>query len=235
MSLSLKQFEAQMPDASCLSSHGLEMESSLHYLQLAILVSCLEWLWQGRQDYFIGANLTVYFSRNQLKQEDVRGPDFFLVRSVSNHPRRSWVVWEEDGKYPDLVIELLSESTVATDRTIKKQLYQDRWRTPEYFWFSPDTQEFAGWRLMGHTYEAIDANEQGWRWSQELELYLGVFNGQLRYFSQTGELVPTPAEAAQQERQRANQEQQRADQEQQRAQRVAARLQALGEDPTQYL
>jgi Uma2 family endonuclease len=210
------------------------MESSLHYLQLALLVSCLEWLWQGREDFFIGANLTVYFSRNQLKREDVRGPDLFLVKGVDNHPRKSWVVWEEDGKYPDLVIELLSESTATSDRTVKKQLYQDRWRTPEYFWFSPDTLEFAGWRLVGHEYEAIEETPQGRRWSQELELYLGVLAGQLRYFRSTGELVPTPLEAAQQERQLAEQERQLAEQERQRSERLAARLRELGDDPNQY-
>jgi hypothetical protein len=141
----------------------------------------------------------------------------FLVKAVANHPRKSWVVWEEDGKYPDLVIELLSDSTATKDRTVKKQLYQDRWRTPEYFWFSPETQEFAGWQLVGHEYKAIAANEQGWLWSQELELYLGVLAGQLRYFKSTGALVPTPTEAAEQEHQQAEQEHQQAEQERQRA------------------
>ena len=37
-------------------------------------------------DYFIGANLTVYFSLQQLKNRDFRGPDFFLVRNVDNSP-----------------------------------------------------------------------------------------------------------------------------------------------------
>jgi Uma2 family endonuclease len=79
-------------------------------------------LWQDRSDFFIGANLTIYFSRQQLKNHDFRGPDFFLVRNSDRKPRRSWVVWEEDGKYPDLIIELLSDSTAATDRALKKEL-----------------------------------------------------------------------------------------------------------------
>jgi Uma2 family endonuclease len=32
-------------------------------------------------------------------------------------------VWEEDGKYPDLIIELLSDSTEDVDREIKLELY----------------------------------------------------------------------------------------------------------------
>ena len=111
---------------------------------------------------------------------------------MSGHPRTSWVVWEEDGQYPNLIIELLSESTENVDRGIKKQLYQDRFRTPEYFWFAPDSLEFMGYRLVGHKYQEIPLTNTNKRWSEELELYLGVKEGKLRYFTPDGELVPTP-------------------------------------------
>lgn len=58
-----EKFAAAMPDASVLWSDEPEMESSLHYQQLKLLVATLERLWRERRDYFIGANLTVYFSR----------------------------------------------------------------------------------------------------------------------------------------------------------------------------
>ncbi len=213
-----------MPDATQLWSDEPEMESSLHYAQLALLVSCLEWLWRDRQDFFIGANLTIYFSRQQLKNRDFRGPDFFLVKDVEKRPRRSWVVWEEEGNYPDLIIELLSDSTAAIDRGLKKNLYESRFRTPEYFWFSPETLEFQGYRIDGGRYILIEPNDQGWLWSQELELYLGVVDQKLRYLSQESELIPTPAEAAQQA-------QLQAEQERQRSERLAEQLRTLGIDP----
>jgi Uma2 family endonuclease len=43
------------------------------------------------------------------------------VKDVTNQLRNSWVVWEEDGRYPNLIIELLSDSTSKTDRTLKKR------------------------------------------------------------------------------------------------------------------
>ncbi|MBE9203248.1 Uma2 family endonuclease [Synechocystis salina LEGE 06099] len=218
------QFEAQMPNAKLLLSDEPEMESSLHSDQLMLLVACLNWLWRDRQDYFIGANLTIYFSRQQLKNRDFRGPDFFLVKGVKKTPRPSWVVWEEDGQYPNLIIELLSDSTASTDRSLKKQLYQDRFRTPEYFWFSPDTLEFEGFRLVGHRYESIPLTETGKRWSEELELFLGVENGQLRYFFLDEALVPTPQEAAETAQQLLQREKIRAD-------RLAEYLMAQGIDP----
>ena len=198
MALTAQQLADLMPDATQLESNEPEMETSLHYAQLALLVACLEWLWQDQTDFFIGANLTIYFSREQLKNRDYRGPDFFLVKNTAKRPRKSWVVWEEDGQYPDLIIELLSDSTAKTDKNLKKALYQDRFRTPEYFWFSPETLELAGHRLVNQVYEAIQPNEAGLLWSEVLDLYIGVHEGQLRYFSPAAELIPTPAETAQQ-------------------------------------
>jgi Uma2 family endonuclease len=221
MVLTPQQLDAMMPDASQLYSDEPEMESSLHYAQLLILVTCLEWLWRDRNDYFIGANLTIYFSRQQLRNRDFRGPDFFLVKQTQKRPRNSWVVWEEDGKYPNLIIELLSTSTADTDRNLKKTLYQDRFHTPEYFYFSPDTLEFAGFRLTGSEYQEISPNANGWRWSQELGLYLGIDAGKLRYFTSEGTLVPTPEEAA-------LQAQSQLQQERERAERLAEKLRSLG-------
>lgn len=231
MSLTAKEFADLLPDATYLESDEPEMESSVHYAQLALLVACLEFLWQDRSDFFIGANLTVYFSRQQLRNREFRGPDFFLVKPAERRHRNSWVVWEEDGKYPNIIVELLSPTTEDTDRTLKKLLYQDRFRTPEYFWFSPTTLEFVGLRLDGHEYQDIPLDENGWRWSEELQLFLGVKNNQLRYFAADGSLVPTPDEAANQARQKAEEERQKAEEERQRADRLAERLRSLGINP----
>ena len=224
MALTAQEIEALMPDCTELLSDEPEMESSLHYTQLLILVTCLEWLWRDRENFFIGANLSVYYSRQQLKNRDFRGPDFFLVKDTEKRPRLSWVIWEEDGKYPNVIIELLSDSTAKVDKGLKKQLYQNQFRTPEYFWFSPNTLELVGWRLTDSEYKTIPVSENGWYWSQELGLYLGVWEDRLRYFTVEGRLVPTPEEAnleeirkAEIERQKAETERQKAESERQKA------------------
>ena len=227
-----QELEAQMPDASQLLSDEPEMESSLHYLQLMMLVACLELAWQDRQDFFIGANLTVYFSRQQLKNRDFRGPDFFLVKNTERRHRTSWVVWEEDGKYPDLIIELLSNSTAKVDRQLKRQLYAERFHTPEYFYFSPETGEFAGFRLQLDQYFPIEPNDQGWLWSEVLGLFLGGRDQQLRYFSIEGAVLPTPQEAIQIEVAKGlalvEQERLRATQAESELQALRAKLRSLG-------
>ncbi|CAD5947320.1 hypothetical protein NO108_02691 [Planktothrix rubescens] len=231
MSITAEQLEALMPDGTQVESEYIEMESTLHYLQLALLVSCLDWLWKDRTDYFIGANLTIYFSRQQLRNRDFRGPDFFLVRNTSKLPRKSWVVWEEEGKHPDLIIELLSNSTAETDKTTKKSLYQDQFRTQEYFWFSPDDLELTGFKLIGQEYQVIIPNQQGLLASEVLGLFLGIYQEKLRYFTPEGDLVPTPEEAALQAENRANEAENRANEAQNRAKRLAEQLRSLGIEP----
>ena len=172
------------------------METELHLRQLMLLIQSLEFLWKDRQDFYAFGNLTIYYSPNQRKSEYFRGPDFFVVLGVARKPRKSWVVWEEEGKYPHVIIEILSDSTAETDRGLKKEIYQETFRTPNYFWFDPTSLEFKGFQLMAGKYEEIAANEQGWLWSQQLELFLGVHDSQLRFFTPEGKLVPTPEEVA---------------------------------------
>ena len=194
---------------SNLESDEPPLESSLHLQQMLLLIQCLNWWWRDINkinNYFVAGNMTVYYSPRQIKTKDFRGPDFFLVLDTENRERNSWVVWEEGGKYPNLIIELLSPSTASTDKGLKKQIYQDIFRTPEYFWFNPQNLEFAGFILFGGTYQPIEPNPQGLLWSQQLNLYLGVHDGKLRYFLPEGQLMLTPEEYGVQATQRAEQQ-----------------------------
>jgi Uma2 family endonuclease len=185
-----------VPSSDLLSDEP-PMETYLHLQQMILLLKCLEWRWRNQQDFFAAGNLTIYYSPRQRKSEHFRGPDFFVVLDVERKPRKSWVVWEEGGKYPNMIVEILSTTTAETDRGLKKQIYQDIFRTPDYFWFDPETLEFQGFQLMSGQYQAIEPNENGWLWSQQLGLYLGIDHDQLRFFTPQGKLVLTPEETAQ--------------------------------------
>ncbi|MFM7365543.1 MAG: Uma2 family endonuclease [Cuspidothrix sp.] len=172
------------------------VETELHLEQIMLLIKCLKWLWKDKNDFYAAGNLTIYYSPNQKKSEYFRGPDFFVVLGTERKTRKSWVVWEEDGKYPNFILEILSPTTANTDREYKKELYQNTFRTPDYFWFDPYTLEFAGFHLVDGKYQSIEPNEKGYLWSEQLGLYLGIYEGLLRYFTASGELVPTPEESA---------------------------------------
>ncbi|MEC4818984.1 MAG: Uma2 family endonuclease [Scytonema sp. PMC 1069.18] len=200
------------------------LESELHLEQIMLLLKCLKWLWRDKNDFYAAGNLTIYYSPHQKKSEDFRGPDFFVVLETERKTRKSWVVWEEDGKYPNLILEILSESTANTDKDLKKKIYQDTFRTPDYFWFDPYTLEFAGFHLLDGKYQPLEPNSQGHLWSQQLGLYLGIHQGLLRFFTPEGQLVLTPEEIAEQATQKAEQATQKAE-------RLAAKLRELNIDP----
>ncbi len=199
------------------------LESELHLRQIILLLNCLEWLWQDKNDFYAAGNLTIYYSQNQRRNEDFRGPDFFVVLDTERKTRKSWVIWEEDGKYPNFILEILSDSTANVDRNLKKKLYQNTFRTPDYFWFDPYSLEFAGFHLLDGKYQAIEPNEQGHLWSQQLELYLGIHQGLLRFFTANGELVPTPEEQAESEREQKEYEREQKEIAQQKAEKLAAK------------
>ena len=243
--------EEQLP-----SDDGIPMETQRHKLQMDFLVDPLS-DWLSKENAFVGGNMFVYFSPQQVKTYDYRGPDVFVVLDVPHRERKSWVVWEE-GKAPDVVIELLSETTAKFDKQEKKTIYQDRLRVPEYFWFDPfNPEDLAGFYLREGVYETIQADAPGKLISRQLNLALVTWSGSfkgvetmwLRWATLEGELLPTEQEKAEQEhqraeqehqqaaqerqraeqeRQRAEQERQRAEQEHQRAERLAQRLRELG-------
>ncbi|HEX6903019.1 MAG TPA: Uma2 family endonuclease [Thermoanaerobaculia bacterium] len=198
---------------------GIPMENNLHVIQFSVLRDLVDGVMKDREreDYFTAGNIFVYYSIEQA--HDVakggsyfRGPDFFLVTGVPPKPvREAWVSWEEGGRLPDLIVELLSPSTADIDRTEKKDLYARVFRTPEYYLYDFDTEELEGFRLAGNVYKPMRRDSQGRYRSEVLGLDIGLWRGVLkrqkaewiRFFHPDGRLVPTPEERAEAERQRA--------------------------------
>lgn len=195
-------------------------------------------------DFYVGINMFVYYSWQQVRNKDFKGPDVYFVKDVDGQRRRLyWAIWDEDGRYPDVIIELLSESTERADLGSKKQLYEQRFRTPEYFCVAPEVEQLHGWHLANSKYVPITPDERGWLWSEQLRLWLGPWQGTYlfeehtwpRFYHADGTLVLLPEEAERQRaevaEQRAEAAEQRAEQERQRAEQLAARLRALGIEP----
>lgn len=232
------------PDAELLDgplSDEPQMETVKHVQQLKLLLELCEWIFRDRHDVLATGNLTIFFSPEQLKRQDFRGPDFFLVLGTDPRPRNSWVVWNEGGRYPDLIVELLSRKTRSKDLGIKKQTYQDVFRTPEYYAFDPRTGALFAFELVDGQYRPRIPDASGRVWSDKLGHYLKVHEKQLRFVTREGDLVPTGlerglmAEAAARQAEAAEQQARaaagRAEEAEQRAERLAARLRALGGDP----
>lgn len=141
---------------------GVPLESSWHLDAMYLLIRILRHFWRNRTDVYVAGNMFLYFDPKQTKTRHFRGPDFFVVNGVKdNSPRKSWVIWEEDGLAPNFVIELASPTTVNFDLTDKKDIYEQILKTPEYIVYNPETEELRGWRLIEGHYVAIKPNEAG--------------------------------------------------------------------------
>ncbi len=215
-------------------SDGMPMDSEHQALQMDLLFEVLRVYWTDRDDIHVGKNQFLYFSTAQARTEDFLGPDVYVVLNVPKRIRKSWVTWDE-GKGPDVVMEIMSPRTSARDRGEKKQIYQDKVRAPEYFWYDPDSGELAGFSLVDGVYAPIEADADGRLVSRRLGLALQRWDGTyqdtsatwLRWTTLDGDLLPTGQE---QEWQRANAERQRTNVERQRAESAEqelARMEAL--------
>ncbi|MCY7275585.1 MAG: Uma2 family endonuclease [Phormidesmis sp. CAN_BIN44] len=221
-------WEHPTPPTDLIFEDGVPLESNRHRIAMNVLINSALTALVDRPDSFVGGNMFVYYSQNQAMNRDFRGPDFFVALDVDgSRERQGWVTWQEEGRYPDVIVELMSPSTAAVDRTVKKDLYEQVFRTSDYFIFDPfDATAFQGWHLENRRYQPLQMNERGWLWCETLNLWLGTWEGSiqrepstgvcawLRFYDSSGSLVRLPEEVAQQ-----------------RAERLAARLRELGEDP----
>jgi Uma2 family endonuclease len=210
-----------MPPSDLIFDDGEPLESPRHRIAMNLLIRSVQSALQDRSDFFAGGNMFVYYSRTQLMNQDFRGPDFFVTLDIdSSRERKAWVTWEEEGRYPDVIVELLSPSTEKVDREDKKQLYEKVFKTQNYFIFDPfDPISFQGWHLQTgkRGYQALQPNPQGCLWCEALELWLGTWQGGvdrepasgicewLRFYNSDNSLILLPEEA---ERVRATQSEQ---------------------------
>jgi Uma2 family endonuclease len=200
---------------------GEPMETPRHREQMEVLIHSLQAHWSERRNYYVGGNMFLHYDPQSRRK--FRGPDFFLVLDVEGRERKSWVVWQEGMRFPDVIIELLSDSTREIDKGEKKTLYERVFRTAEYYLYDPFSQEFIGYHLHGAHYKVVEPDAQGKIFSPVTGLCLVVRDTWLRWMTAEGKLLPTPMELMEQERQQAEQERQHAEQERQRAEQERQR------------
>ncbi len=197
------------PPQELIFDDGEPLETARHRNAMNLLIDSLRNSWKNRSDFYVGGNMFVYYTSAQLSSKPplFRGPDFFLVLDTDGSTeRKGWVVWEESGKYPDMIVEFLSLRTRKSDLGPKKDIYEKIFHTREYYVYDPFAPSmFTGWRLNGlHCYEEIPQEPNGWLFSETTNLYLGTWEGRyydyapwLRFFDREGNLVLTHTEEAQ--------------------------------------
>lgn len=192
---------------------GIPMESERHRVQMELLINPLRpWLAARPGGGYVSGDMFVYFSKAQVRNQSFRGPDVFVVLDAEPYMRKSRVVWEE-GKGPDIVIELLSSATAREDKTGKKTVYQNQLKVSEYFWFDPwNSEDWAGFELVHGRYRPIPPDTDNRLYSPCLDLKLVRWHGThageecvwLRWATPQGVLLPTAEEETDQARREAD-------------------------------
>lgn len=137
-------------------SDGVPMgESDLHIRLLVDLFSGLRAVTDDQPDLYVACDLIVYYKEGDNQTSVV--PDIFAVRGVGKHPRKSWLTWNE-GKAPEFVLEVLSDSSYITDQGNKKVIYGEL-GVREYFLYDPQHQylkpSLIGYRLVDGDWQRL--------------------------------------------------------------------------------
>jgi Uma2 family endonuclease len=227
----------QLPDKD-----GMPMTNFQEPPQSRLLTDSLEpVLHQHHPDgrYTIGRDGGIYY---QLTDPPLRGctaPDWFYVGGVpamlEGQYRRSYVLWQEVVA-PLVAIEYVSgDGSEERDRTPEQGkfwIYEQGIRVPFYAIYEPQHGRVEVYHLVDGSYRPLPPNECGHFPIAPLGVELGIWQGTfenltlpwLRWWDSQGNLLPTSAERAEQERQAKELAQSRAE-------RLAARLRELGVDP----
>ncbi|MFB2936740.1 Uma2 family endonuclease [Aerosakkonemataceae cyanobacterium BLCC-F154] len=148
------------------SSDDTPVDNELQVLIPSLLSAVLALIWQNREDWFFGINMGVYY--DLAKPAIV--PDGFLSlgveRFVGEQGRLCYVLWDEDGVVPSLVLEIVSKTYNA-----------------EY------EQKKIDYAQMGVLYYVVYAPTRQRRRRQRLEVHRLV-NGE--YVLQSGDIIWMP-------------------------------------------
>ncbi len=248
----------ELPD-----SDETPVDNELQNLVPNLLDMSLALLWQGRSDWFFGVDMGIYADTEPPYRAII--PDGFLSLDVQRLKRPggrlSYVLWEEDGIMPILVLEVVSQ-TYRGEYDSKLEEY----RKLEVLYYvvydsdgyRPKRDRLEVYKLIEGEYVRQPEQEPGGPvWLAEIGLGLGRAEGEFRgwqrewlyWFTESGERYPSPeeyqryradieeeranaeAQRANAEAQRANAEAQRAEQAERQMEQLRQRLRDLGIDP----
>ena len=182
------------PEEYLPESDGRPMaETDIHRDLMIALLHALKGYYREQPLVYVSGNIFIYY-RDEAGSLQSVSPDIFVVFGVAKKDRRIYKL-EEEGKTPEVVIELTSANTKVEDLVAKYYIYA-RMGVREYFLFDPYSETshttLRGFRLKGGEYTPMHGASLH---SEVLGLELRVEDGLLRlYDPKTGERLRNPEE-----------------------------------------
>jgi len=180
------------------SSDGKPMaETDWHAHLIMYTVMLFRGHFAARDDVYVSGNSFVYYEQGSPKKR--LAPDTHVVFGRPNHFRNSYKVWEEDFKFPAVVLEYTSRKTRLEDLNKKLEIYRDVWKVKEYILFDPTSDylrpnTLRGYRLVDDEYLNIELDGHQLT-SRVLNMTLERYERGLIYRdATTGERILLPSE-----------------------------------------
>ena len=128
--------------------------------------------WQATTMHYAGEALAIHFRGRAFVATDLLvyyregdpgatvAPDVMVVLGVDDSHRPSYKLWEEGGRVPDFVLEVVSNTTQEKDAGTKRRTYA-RLGVQEYFRYAPLSRWMAG--MGGHRLVGEELREGRWK------------------------------------------------------------------------
>ncbi len=78
---------AELESLELITDDGEPLETIWHRKCINLLIEQIEYLYRDRDDYYVAGNTFIYFSPQQARNRDFRGPDFFYVARPPGNQR----------------------------------------------------------------------------------------------------------------------------------------------------
>ncbi len=169
-------------------------ETDVHLNLLIALRHALKQYFRARSDVYVSGNIFLYYRDTKGRRKNV-SPDILVVFGVNKKERRIYKL-EDEGKAPDVVVELISTETKEKDLGERRYIYAAL-GVKEYYIFDPlhETLQPAlrGYQLVEGEYMLMAGTSL---LSQAMGLELREEEGTLRLYDPlTGMRLLTPDEA----------------------------------------
>lgn len=206
-------------------------DNTVQYQWIVMLVGNIDDVVDG----FVAGDVLWYPVRGKPK---IRiAPDVLVSLERPKGHRRSYLQWQEEGRAPEVVFEVMSPSN-TWEEIVGKAVFCAQHGVREMYvvdprWDDEGEERVAGWEMTADGAVRI-ANMNGWisprlgiRFAQEEDGGWGVYRSDGSRFRGFAQILADERALAE----RVAHESERAERESERAERLAAKLRALGVEP----
>ena len=212
-------------------------DNTLQFDWIAILKWNAESYFRDDPLVFVAGDHLIYTVEGE--REIRQAPDVYVAFGRRKGYRGSYMVWEEDNVFPQVVFEVWSPIN-RVEKMNEKFKFYEKYGAEEYYILYPDfPAHMVGWIRRDDALVPIP--QMNGFVSPRLGFRFAVVKGDVKVYGPDSRELGTPTDVARDldnerkqtefHRQRAESEKQRAEEQRQRADRLAEKLRGLGIDP----